>query len=896
MVGFGDLVARGLVRVEYDDDAVQKGLKSTQSSSQRAFKAMSKGAIVALGGIAVGAASAVKAAVDLGEQVNKTKVVFAGSEKQLLSWGKTTAKTFGISNRAALEALGTFGNMLVPMGFARKEAAGMSKTMVELAADMASFNNASPEDTLLALRAGLAGETEPLRRFGVFLNVDRMEQEALTEGIIAGEKALKAQGGQLTAQQKALATFSIIMKDTKDTQGDFVRTSSSLANQQRILTASWEDARAELGTSLLPVVTSLARGLGSLINLTKEHSSVVKIAVVTIASLATGIIAVNLGLSIYNSRIATAIVRTKAMRLALAATPLGIVALAVGALAIAYLRAKQETDEFTQATNRAKNALNGMITAADRAAEAELSLRAARVAMRQSNLSLRDAEDALKNARKRGDPREVERAEVNLQQARIDNSRALQALTMAGRENRAAQENQTKTNQKARDSIAETVEQAGNLEEKYKQLQGRARTNTRELNKLNEEAERDSSKVFARNMDGLAQKLEIVARDLKDTNPQLAEQARRMADNYRRAADLARALQRIPSEVTTTVDVHFTAAGRPFRGEGMVGLIKNFTQKAMPDTITSGAQRDVTPSLWDEIGIGRAYGLGVTSTYRPGAVTSTGNRSLHGTFPAQAVDMSSGSSSGFNDPAMRSVFNAVIGRSGLDEVILSPYWWHPGSGVTRISAPSVMAAHWNHIHIGDRQGDGIVGAASKFRGDGTLRAWPRPRRRAGESRSRFMKRIHAIDVSALPIGIELAQVKAALSPSELDDVTAAQKEVNWWTRGRKTRWLSTRQRIEVLRNLRSAMDTLDDARGETVAQLQAFTEARAGFMREFSPNIFGGGAGGLGFGASGPVSAGLEAGRTGATTVVNQYFNKPPEDNHLLLRSAQFEAETVFGG
>jgi hypothetical protein len=48
----------------------------------------------------------------------------------------------------------------------------MSQKMVTLAADMASFNNADPAETLDALRAGLAGETEPLRRFGVSLSGD----------------------------------------------------------------------------------------------------------------------------------------------------------------------------------------------------------------------------------------------------------------------------------------------------------------------------------------------------------------------------------------------------------------------------------------------------------------------------------------------------------------------------------------------------------------------------------------------------------------------------------------------------------------------------------------------------------------------------------------------------
>ncbi len=220
---------------------------------------------VALGaGLAVGAKKSIDAASNLQEQINKTNVVFAKNGSEVLKWSKGLETSFGLSQRAALEAAGTFGNMLVPMGFARKEAASMSEQMVQLAGDMASFNNASPEETLNAIRAGLAGEAEPLRRYGVFLTAARIEQEALTE---TGKKSAK----QLTEQEKATARYNLILKDTADTQGDFARSAGgSLANQIRIAQASFEDLAASIGSALLPVAirvlgfinTKLIPGLG----------------------------------------------------------------------------------------------------------------------------------------------------------------------------------------------------------------------------------------------------------------------------------------------------------------------------------------------------------------------------------------------------------------------------------------------------------------------------------------------------------------------------------------------------------------------------------------------------------------------------------------------------------
>lgn len=270
------------------------------------FTGMAKTAGIALGGLAVGAAFFGKQAIDsasnLGESLSKVNVVFAENADEVVKWSQKSATAMGMSQQQALEAAGTFGNFLLAMGAAPTAAQDMSQTMVQLAADLASFNNANPEDVILALRAGLSGEAEPLRKFGVSLSAARVEAEALASGLVkpvknhtkltaasikvkeaneAAAKALKKHGKQsleyqkaanavtqaeealtkatagsvpeMTAAQKAQASYAIIMQDTALAQGDFSRTSDGLANQQRILAAQFEDVKSKIGQGLLPV-------------------------------------------------------------------------------------------------------------------------------------------------------------------------------------------------------------------------------------------------------------------------------------------------------------------------------------------------------------------------------------------------------------------------------------------------------------------------------------------------------------------------------------------------------------------------------------------------------------------------------------------------------------------
>jgi len=193
---------------------------------------------------------AVSAASDLNEQVSKSQVVFGRSAGDIRSWSETTSKSFGISQRAALEAAGTFGTITRSMGFTESSAAEMSRGLVNLAGDLASFNNVATDDALLALRSAIVGEYDPLRRLGSALSETRVQKQAMIE---TGKRNAK----ELTNQEKVTARYNLILKDTSLAQGDAARTADSFANQTRQLSAKTEDLKAKIGSALLPEISYL---------------------------------------------------------------------------------------------------------------------------------------------------------------------------------------------------------------------------------------------------------------------------------------------------------------------------------------------------------------------------------------------------------------------------------------------------------------------------------------------------------------------------------------------------------------------------------------------------------------------------------------------------------------
>ncbi len=287
---------------------VESALKGVQNLGKIALGGLAAGALAVGGAIATIGPAAVEAASDLNESMSKANVVFGDSIKVIDQFASTSAESFGIAKQTAYEAAGTFGNLFVTMGLGKNKAADMSVDIVELAADLASFNNLGTDEVLQKLRAGLVGETEPLRSLGVNLTADAIAAKAAAMGLartttttvvaadaaekltiaqakhaevlkkykadsvqaresalrlanaeaaVAGKTKISTQ--ELTPAMKAQAAYALIMEQTKTAQGDFARTSDGLANTQRILQATFKDISAEIGKVLLPVVLEVAQ-------------------------------------------------------------------------------------------------------------------------------------------------------------------------------------------------------------------------------------------------------------------------------------------------------------------------------------------------------------------------------------------------------------------------------------------------------------------------------------------------------------------------------------------------------------------------------------------------------------------------------------------------------------
>ena len=212
--------------------------------------------------------NAIEYASDLTEVQNVVDQTFKNSAGVINEWSKETLNAFGLNELTAKNFAGTMGAMLKSSGVTGNEVVDMSKSIVELAGDMASFYNLDADVAFQKIRSGISGETEPLKQLGINMSVANLEAFALSQGIT------KAYSSMSQAEQVTLR-YQYLMAQTADAQGDFARTSDSFANQLKLLQENWTGLTGQIASYAIPLLTAGLQGLNGAIQLVANNLDIV---------------------------------------------------------------------------------------------------------------------------------------------------------------------------------------------------------------------------------------------------------------------------------------------------------------------------------------------------------------------------------------------------------------------------------------------------------------------------------------------------------------------------------------------------------------------------------------------------------------------------------------------
>jgi hypothetical protein len=266
---------RGADQLQRRLNIMRRDVERTASKLESTGRALSIGLTLPLAAFGIHAVRAASDAQELQSAFDQTFGHLAGA---MTRWAEATGDAMGRSTQEIQAGANAFGLYFNQAARTRGEAARLSQQFTVLAQDLSSFHNTGVDEALLALRSGLSGETEPLRRYGVFLNEAAVAAQAAAMG-------LRKVNGAYTDQQKIMARAALIMQQTRMAHGDVVRTAGSSANQLRSAAAAWQELSVTMGTRLLPVLNPVVAMIGALMNAITSLPGPLRTALLGLAAL-----------------------------------------------------------------------------------------------------------------------------------------------------------------------------------------------------------------------------------------------------------------------------------------------------------------------------------------------------------------------------------------------------------------------------------------------------------------------------------------------------------------------------------------------------------------------------------------------------------------------------------
>ncbi len=184
-----------------------------------------------------------------------------------MSFQEKLSDKLKINIEESMEYQALFNAMSKSMGIGDEPSYKISENFTKLGYDLSSLYNIDPENAMQKLRAGLSGQTKPLRDLG--LDITQQSLEPLLD-----ELGIERSTKQLSQAEKMIARYIVVLRQASLAHGDFAKTMDSPANQLRIFNAQLTAFKRNMGNlwqgllgNILPYVNAIMMVINELLKM-----------------------------------------------------------------------------------------------------------------------------------------------------------------------------------------------------------------------------------------------------------------------------------------------------------------------------------------------------------------------------------------------------------------------------------------------------------------------------------------------------------------------------------------------------------------------------------------------------------------------------------------------------
>jgi hypothetical protein len=168
----------------------------------------------------------------------KAKIVFGESLPKVTAAAAENARQLGLTRKEYIYAAANIADLMVPLGFTREKAAGLSVEITNLSGALSEWTAGKLDTNQVneILTKSLLGETEQLKQLGIVIDQGSKEYNKRIDALVANEKVTREQA-------RALDIYNQILNKSRDAQAAFAMEADTLMRQQRGIATWWRQIK-----------------------------------------------------------------------------------------------------------------------------------------------------------------------------------------------------------------------------------------------------------------------------------------------------------------------------------------------------------------------------------------------------------------------------------------------------------------------------------------------------------------------------------------------------------------------------------------------------------------------------------------------------------------------------
>lgn len=187
--------------------------------------------------------------------VESTQFLYNNLDKTVqksISTNAKSAKSLGMTEQQYKKNATTIATYYKNMGLAGEESAKLSQKTMTLSADLAAVADVPVDEALKDVKSALMGNYEAVDKYGVSLSANALENSEYV-------KSLGKKWNQLSENEKMMAAYNEITRQSSSAQGLAKQEASSFGMQMKLLKESIGETVGQLGSALLPILEPIVK-------------------------------------------------------------------------------------------------------------------------------------------------------------------------------------------------------------------------------------------------------------------------------------------------------------------------------------------------------------------------------------------------------------------------------------------------------------------------------------------------------------------------------------------------------------------------------------------------------------------------------------------------------------